>query len=141
MQIVSWYYHIFCLCTIIIPQLTEVLGRSYTNKLVFSTMVRPEYFLYFASSLERLEVALTGVLSELFEVGDVDDVRRQAGVCLRQTDAAVAGGRCSSLVLETLLDVAAHLSGVGPPVAQIILPFPNHRHRLRLSWNSRGGRW
>lgn len=80
-------------------------------------------------------VPLTSVLSELFEVGDVDDVRRQAGVCLCQTDAVAAGSS-----LETLLDVAAHLSSVGPPEAQIILPFPNHRHRLSLSWHSRRGR-
>lgn len=87
------------------------------------------------------EVPLTSVLSELFEVGDVNDVRRQAGVCLCQTNAVVAaaaGGPGSSL--ETLLDVAAHLSGVGPPEPQIILPFPNHRHRLSLSWHSRRGR-
>jgi len=88
------------------------------------------------------EVPLTGVLSELFEVGDVDDVGRQAGVRLSQTDAdvvaAAAGGRCSSLMLETLLDKAAHLSSVRPPEAQIILPFPNHRHRLSLSWHPRG---
>lgn len=87
------------------------------------------------------ELPLTRVLSELFEVGDVDDVRRQAGVYLCQTDAAAAAvGPGSSLLLETLLDVAAHLSGVRPPEAQIILPFPNHRHRLSLSRHSRRGR-
>lgn len=81
---------------------------------------------------------LTGVLSELFEARDVDDVGGQAGVALPQGDG---GDRlaCAAMVLETLLYKAAHLAAVGPPRSRVVLPFPHHRHALRLSPSSGRG--
>lgn len=75
---------------------------------------------------------LTGVLSELSEARDVDDVGGQTRVALPQGDGGDSRA-CAPVVLETLFDKAAHLAAVGPPRTRIILPFPHRRHALRLS--------
>lgn len=82
---------------------------------------------------------LTGVLSELFEARDVDDVGGQARVTLAQGDGGDSRA-CAPMMMETLLDEAADLAAVGPPRARIILPFPHRRHALRLAARSGRGR-
>lgn len=84
----------------------------------------------------------TCVLSKLLQAWYVNEVRRQAGVWLSETDARRAG--CSSSVAprwQTSLDVGAHLATVRPPVTLVILPFPHRYHGLRLPDRSRGCSW
>lgn len=83
---------------------------------------------------------LTGVLSELFEAGDVDDVGGEARVTLSQGDGGGDRGACAAVMLETLLYEAADLTAVGPPRARVILPFPHRNHALRLALCSGRGR-
>lgn len=76
---------------------------------------------------------LTAVLSELFQVRDVDDVGSEAGIRLTQGNAA--GDRAARpllllLLLEAPLDEATHLAAIRPPRTRIVLPFPHHQHRL-----------
>lgn len=82
---------------------------------------------------------LTGVLSELLEARDVDDVGGQARVTLPQGDGGDSRA-CVPMMLETLLYKAAHLTAVRAPGTGIILPFPHHRHDLRLATSSGRGR-
>lgn len=82
-----------------------------------------------------LNEMLTGVLSELFEARDVDDVGGQTRVTLPQGDGGDSQA-CAAMMLETLLYKAANLAAVGPPRTRIILPFPHRRHALRLSARS-----
>lgn len=82
---------------------------------------------------------LTGVLSELLETRDVDDVGGQARVTLPQGDGGDSRA-CAPMMLETLLYEAAHLAAVGPPRSRIILPLPHRHHALRLAARSGRGR-
>lgn len=87
-------------------------------------------------------MGLTRVLAELLEAGDVDYVRGQAGVHLAQGDAGggVSRGPEASLVQKALLNVAAHLAAIRPPVAQVVLPLPYGHCSLRLyCWPGAGG--
>lgn len=82
---------------------------------------------------------LTGVLSELFEARDVDDVGGQARVTLPQGDVGDSRA-CAPMVLETLLYKTAYLAAVRSPRTRIILPFPDRQHALRRAARSGRGR-
>lgn len=82
---------------------------------------------------------LTGVLSELFEARDIDDVGSEARVTLPQGDGGDSRA-CTPMMLKTVLYKAAHLTAVGSPRTAVILPFPHHRHALHLANRSGRGR-